>query len=188
MDIITTMLIAFGLAADAFAASITSGIKIKRLRLKNALMIATFFGFFQAIMPLVGWLVGRSLKGLISEVDHWVAFGLLGFVGYRMIYESIQSETTKKELNPLNIYVLLTLSVATSIDALVVGISFAFLQNYIATLVINIGIVTFILSFIGVFIGNKFGNWFNNKIEVVGGLILIFIGAKILLEHLSQSP
>lgn len=188
MDVITTVLIAFGLAADAFAASITSGIKIKRLRIKNALMIATFFGFFQAIMPLVGWLVGRGLKGLISEVDHWVAFGLLGFVGCRMIYESIHSGTTRKELNPLNVYVLLTLSVATSIDALVVGISFAFLQNYIATLVISIGVVTFILSFIGVFVGNRFGNWFNNKIEIVGGLILIFIGAKILFEHLSQSP
>lgn len=188
MDVITTVLIAFGLAADAFAASITSGIKIKRLRIKNALVIATFFGFFQAIMPLVGWLLGRGLKGLISEVDHWVAFGLLGFVGCRMIYESIHSETTKKELNPLNVYVLLTLSVATSIDALIVGISFAFVQNYIATLAISIGVVTFILSFIGVFIGNKFGNWFSNKVEIVGGLILIFIGAKILFEHLSQSP
>lgn len=188
MDAITTMLIAFGLATDAFAASITSGIKIKRLRIKNALMIATFFGFFQAVMPLVGWLVGRSLKGLISEVDHWVAFGMLGFVGCRMIYESIHSPNTSKELNPLNMYVLLTLSVATSIDALVVGISFAFLQNYIATLVISIGVVTFILSFIGVFIGNRFGNWFNNKIEIVGGLILIYIGTKILFEHLLQSP
>lgn len=188
MDVITTVLIAFGLAADAFAASITSGIKIKRLRIKNALMIATFFGFFQAIMPLVGWLIGRGLKGLISEVDHWIAFGLLGFVGCRMIYESIQSETISKQLNPLNLYVLLTLSIATSIDALVVGISFAFLQNYIATLVICIGVVTFVLSFIGVFIGNRFGNWFNNKIEIVGGLILISIGTKILFEHLSQSP
>lgn len=188
MDIITTVLIAFGLAADAFAASITSGIKIKHLKIKNALMIATFFGFFQAFMPLIGWLLGRSLKGLISEVDHWVAFGLLGFVGCRMIYESIHSGTTKKELNPLNMYVLLMLSFATSIDALVVGISFAFLQNYIATLVVSIGAVTFVLSFIGVFIGNRFGNWFNNKIEIVGGLILICIGVKILVEHLSQSP
>lgn len=188
MDVITTVLIAFGLAADAFAASITSGIKIKRLRIKNALMIATFFGFFQAIMPLLGWFIGHSLKGLISEVDHWVAFGILGFVGCRMIYESMHSETISKQLNPLNLYVLLTLSIATSIDALVVGISFAFLQNYIATLVICIGVVTFILSFIGVFLGNRFGNWFNNKIEIVGGLILISIGTKILFEHLSQSP
>lgn len=188
MDIITTMFIAFGLAADAFAASITSGIKIKRLRIKNALMIATFFGFFQTAMPLIGWLVGRSLKDLISEVDHWVAFGLLAIVGGRMIYESIHSNPSREELNPLNVYVLLTLSVATSIDALVVGISFAFLKSYIAALVVAIGIITFILSFIGVFIGNKFGNWFNNKIEVLGGIILIGIGTKILIEHLSQSP
>ena len=188
MDIITTVLIAFGLAADAFAASITSGIKIKRLRIKNPLMIATFFGFFQAVMPLVGWLLGRSLKSFISEVDHWLAFVLLTCVGCRMIYESIHSETISKDLDPLNLYVLLTLSFATSIDALVVGISFAFLRNYIATLVVVIGIVTFTMSFIGVVIGNKFGDLFNNKLEVVGGLILIGIGTKILIEHLSQLP
>lgn len=184
MDIITTMFIAIGLASDAFAVSITSGIKIKRLRIKNALMIATFFGCFQAVMPLIGWLLGYSLKGLISEVDHWVAFGLLTFVGGRMIYESIQLETTKTDLDPLNLYVLLSLSFATSIDALVVGISFAFLKNYIATLVTVIGVITFIMSFIGVFIGNKFGNYFNNKVEFLGGVILIGIGTKILIQHL----
>lgn len=188
MDTVTTLLIAFGLAADAFAASITSGIKIKYLRINNALMIATFFGFFQAIMPLLGWLLGRSLKGLISEVDHWVAFGLLTFIGCRMVYESIQVEPTRKELDPLNIYILLGLSVATSIDALVVGISFAFLRNSITNLVVLIGIVTFLMSFSGVFIGNKFGTLFGNKIEIIGGFILIGIGIKILVEHLSQSP
>jgi putative Mn2+ efflux pump MntP len=188
MNIITTVFVAFGLAADAFAASITSGIKIKRPKIKNALMIATFFGFFQAVMPLVGWLVGRSLKGFISEVDHWLAFGLLTFVGWRMIYESIHSETARKDLDPLNLYVLLTLSIATSIDALVIGISFAFLKNYIANLVVAIGIITFLMSFLGVFIGNKFGSFFNNKIEILGGTILIGIGTKILIEHLLQTP
>lgn len=187
MDIITTVFIALGLAADAFAASITCGIKIKRLRIKNALMIATFFGFFQTVMPLLGWLLGQGLKGFISEIDHWIAFGLLTFVGCRMIYEAMHSDTNQSKKNPLDIYVLLTLSLATSIDALVVGISFAFLKNYIATLVVVIGIITFLMAFSGVFIGNKFGNWFNNKIEILGGFILIGIGAKILFEHLSQS-
>lgn len=186
MDTVTILFIAFGLAADAFAASITSGIKIKYLRVNNALIIATFFGFFQAVMPLLGWFIGRSLKGLISEVDHWVAFGLLTFIGCRMVYESIQVETTRKELDALNIYVLLVLSVATSIDALVVGISFAFLKNSIADLVVVIGIVTFLMSFIGVFVGNKFGILFGNKIEIIGGFILISIGIKILIEHLSH--
>lgn len=185
MDIITTIFISFGLAADAFAASISSGIKIKRLRIKHALMIATFFGLFQAVMTLLGWLVGHSLKGLISEIDHWVAFGLLSFVGYRMIYESLHAEPNRKELNPLNIYVLLVLSFATSVDALVIGVSFAFLKNYIANLVILIGTVTFLLSFLGVFIGKKFGSLFSGKIEIIGGIILIIIGTKILVEHLS---
>lgn len=185
MGTLTTIFIAFGLAADAFAAAITSGIKIKSLKVKQALLIATFFGCFQAVMPLVGWLIGRSFKGLISEVDHWVAFVLLTIVGCRMIYESVHVDPTRKELDPLNIYVLLTLSIATSIDALVIGISFAFLENYISTLVIIIGTITFILSFLGVFIGNKFGGFFSNKIEILGGLILISIGTKILVEHLS---
>jgi len=188
MNALTTVLIAFGLAADAFAASITSGIKIKSLRINHALIIATFFGCFQAFMPLIGWLIGHGLKDLISEVDHWVAFGLLTFVGCRMIYESTHIEPTRKDLDPLNIYVLLTLSIATSIDALVIGISFAFLKNYIATLVVVIGIITFLLSFLGVFLGSKFGSFFSSKVEILGGLILISIGLKILVEHLSQSP
>ncbi|CAA9590674.1 Putative manganese efflux pump MntP [uncultured Synechococcales cyanobacterium] len=188
MGTLTTVFLAFGLAADAFAAAITSGIKIKSLRVNHALVIATFFGGFQAFMPLIGWLIGHSFKDLISEVDHWLAFGLLAFVGYRMIYESIHTEPTKKERDPLNIYILLTLSIATSIDALVIGISFGFLESYIATLVVVIGITTFILAFTGVFIGNKCGGLFSNKVEIAGGLILIGIGTKILVEHLSHSP
>lgn len=188
MDIFTTMLIAFGVAADAFAVAISSGIKIKSLKANHALLIATFFGCFQAFMPLVGWLIGRGLEDLISEVDHWIAFGLLTLVGCRMIYEASHEAPNRKELDPLNIYVLLTLSIATSIDALVIGISFAFLENYIAILIIGTGVITFLLSFLGVFIGNKFGSYFSNKIEIAGGLVLISIGTKILIQHLSQSP
>lgn len=143
-----------------------------------------FFGLFQAVMLLMGWLAGSSLKDFIAGSDHWIAFGLLSLVGCKMIYESIKLESSKKETNPLNVYVLLILSVATSIDALVVGVSFAFEKIFIVVSIIVIGTITFLLSFLGIFAGNKFGHLFKNKIEIVGGLILISIGIKILIEHL----
>jgi putative Mn2+ efflux pump MntP len=184
MDIISIVLIAVGLAMDAFAVSITSGITIKRLHINHALRIALFFGFFQAIMPIIGWLAGLSLRDYISAIDHWIAFGLLSFIGCKMIYESITAQSNEKEINPLNVYVLLVLSVATSIDALAIGVSFAFLKVSIVTPVIIIGAVTFILSYLGVYIGDRIGHFFENKIEVAGGLLLIGIGIKILVEGL----
>lgn len=184
MDIITIIAIAFGLAMDAFAVSITSGITIKHLKINNALKIAVFFGLFQAIMPLVGWLAGLSLKDFISEIDHWIAFGLLSFIGCKMIYESITVQSNEKHFDPLNVYVLLMLSVATSIDALAVGVSFAFLKVSIVTPVIIIGTITFLLSYLGVYIGDRIGHFFENKIEIAGGLLLIGIGLKILIESL----
>jgi len=185
MDFLTITFIATGLAMDCFAVSITSGIAIKNLRINYALQIALFFGSFQAIMPVIGWFAGRGLRDFISGVDHWVAFGLLGLIGLKMIYESTKLESDKKEINPLNIYVLSMLSIATSIDALAVGVSFAFLKISLVTSIIIIGTITFILSFIGVFVGNRTGHFFENKIELAGGLILIGIGTKILLEHLA---
>lgn len=184
MDIITIVLIAFGLAMDAFAVSITSGITIKNLKINHALRIAGFFGSFQAFMPFIGWLAGLSLIDYISGIDHWIAFGLLAFIGCKMIYESTRLKPNDKNTNPLNFYVLLLLSIATSIDALAVGVSFAFLQIAIATPIIIIGTITFALSFLGVFIGDKSGHLFENKIEIAGGIVLIAIGTKILLEHL----
>lgn len=184
MDILNITVIALGLAMDAFAVSITSGLTIKNLKIKYAFRIALFFGLFQAFMPLIGWLAGLSLKDFISGFDHWIAFGLLCFIGCRMIYESIKIESSEREINQLNVYFLLVLSVATSIDALAVGISFAFLMISIVTPIIVIGIVTFLLSFIGVFIGNRVGHFFEGKFEIIGGLILIGIGIKILIEHL----
>jgi putative Mn2+ efflux pump MntP len=184
MSVLTIILIAFGLAMDAFAVSITSGITVKNLKINNALKIAIFFGLFQAVMPTLGWLTGLSLRDFISGVDHWIAFGLLGSIGCKMIYESTKIGSSKKEINPLNVYVLLMLSIATSIDALAIGVSFAFLKVSIATPVIVIGTVTFLLSFLGVYVGKRIGHFFENKIEIVGGLILIGIGIKILVEHL----
>lgn len=187
MHMITIIFIALGLAMDALAVSIASGAAIRHLTANGALKIAVFFGSFQAVMPLIGWSAGLGLINLISSVDHWIAFAILSFIGCKMIYESRKIGLNEKKTNPLNTSVLLMLSVATSIDALAVGISFAFLKIFIVTPIIVIGIVTFLLSFIGVFIGDKYGHLFENKIEIIGGITLIGIGIKILLEHLIQT-
>ena len=184
---ITNILIALGLAADAFAVSLSSGIQIKNIKINKALKIALSFGIFQALMPLIGWWIGLSLRDLISSVDHWVVFGLLSFIGSRMIYESTQ-EVNNRKFNPLDIYTLLILSIATSLDALAVGVGFAVLKTSILAAISVIGFITFFLCFIGVFVGHKFGNLFQNKIEILGGLILICIGSRILFEHLTIVP
>lgn len=184
MDIITILLISFGLAMDAFAVAIANGFSIKKLKINHALRIALFFGLFQAFMPVIGWSLGLGFRDLISEVDHWIAFGLLSIIGIKMIIESRELREEEKETRTLSLYALLFLSVATSIDALAVGFSLSLLNVSIITPAIIIGIVTFLLSFSGVFIGNRFGHFLESKIEVAGGLILILIGLKILVEHL----
>lgn len=185
MDILTMVLIAIGLAMDSLAVSITSGLAMRELKISKALKIAIFFGLFQALMPVVGWLAGLSLTDLISGIDHWIAFALLSLIGCKMIYESIRLESREKVIDPMNVYLLLMLSIATSIDALAVGITFAFLEVSIVTPIIIIGVVTFLLSLLGVFVGNKFGHLFEKKIGIAGGLILIGIGIRILIEHLA---
>lgn len=185
MHIVTIIFIACGLAMDAFAVSITSGLTIKRLRIEHAFRIAFFFGAFQAIMPLIGWLAGLSLQDIIANIDHWIAFGLLSFIGCKMIFESFRMEQSSNRMNPLNLLVLLMLSIATSIDALAVGVSLAFLRVSIITPIILIGSITFLLSFLGTFVGHRFGHFFEQKIEIIGGIILIGIGVKILVEHVT---
>lgn len=184
MDYLTLLLIAFGLSMDAFAVSVSNGITIRRQRANRAFRIGIFFGSFQALMPLIGWSAGLGLRDLISDVDHWIAFGLLSLIGCKMIYEATKANGKDKEALPLSLWVLLMLSIATSIDALAVGISFAILNISIVTPILVIGTVTFVLSFLGVLIGNKAGHFFEKRIEVLGGLILIGIGIKILIEHL----
>jgi putative Mn2+ efflux pump MntP len=183
MDMLTVILIAVGLAMDAFAVSIARGINIDNQRRKTALVMATFFAVFQMFMPVIGWLAGLGLEELIMGIDHWIAFGLLALIGARMIYDSTKKEDPQRESN-LRLHTLLTLSVATSIDALMVGLSFAFIQTAIAIPIIVIGIVTFFLSYLGFHFGNIIGNILGNKIKVIGGVLLIAIGVKILLEHL----
>lgn len=184
MDFLAVLLIAIGLAMDAFAVSIARGIALKKLRVHHALIIAAFFGLFQALMPVLGWLAGLGLKDFISEIDHWIAFGLLSLIGINMILESRRLEKAEEPIKGLSLQVLFVLAVATSIDALAVGLSFAFLKISIATPALIIGAITFGLSFSGVYIGNRIGHLLESKIEVIGGLILIGIGIKILLEHL----
>ncbi|HEX9261945.1 MAG TPA: manganese efflux pump MntP family protein [Candidatus Bathyarchaeia archaeon] len=184
MDVLTIFLISIGLAMDAFAVSIAKGIVTKEQRIKSALLLSVFFGGFQMLMPVVGYLAGVSFESAISGIDHWIAFGLLSFIGLKMIYDSTRKKTAKKE-EKLELHSLLVLSLATSIDALMVGLSFAFLQTSILEPVLTIGLVTFILSYVGFFLGCGVERIFGNKVKIVGGLILIAIGIRILLEHLS---
>ncbi len=182
MFLVEIIFIGIGLAMDSFAVSIANGIKATEIKIKYPLKIAFSFGFFQAFMPLIGWLIGTGFKTLISTVDHWVAFILLGIIGAKMIYESFKIEEEK--MPPLlKNRVLLMQSVSTSIDALIVGTSLAFLNFPIFISVILIGIITFIFSFCGVYVGKKFGSFLESKAEIAGGLILIGIGLKILLNH-----
>jgi putative Mn2+ efflux pump MntP len=182
MDAVT-ILIALSLAMDSFSVSIIRGLANPQTKmLAEALKVGVFFGFFQAIMPIIGWLTGISIIDFISAFDHWIAFGLLTFIGIRMIYESIKTES-KKIVYSSSISVLFMLSIATSIDALAVGLSYSFLEVTIVTPAIIIGVITFSLSFVGVYIGKRFGSIFE-KIGLLGGLILIGIGIKILSEHI----
>lgn len=183
MDVLTILLIAVGLAMDAFAVSIAKGIVVKSHKRRTALLLGLFFGGFQMLMPAIGWLVGLSFKEIIMGIDHWIAFGLLAFIGSKMIYDSTRKEKTDTEEN-LKLHTILTLAIATSIDALMVGLSFAFLQTSIFEPILIIGLVTFSLSFTGFFFGCGLGRVFGNKIKVIGGLILIGIGLRILLDHL----
>ena len=184
MNLLTILFIAVGLAMDAFAVSIANGLVLKKEKLLTAFKLGLFFGGFQALMPILGWYGGSSFRDIIAGYDHWLAFGLLVFIGGKMIYESFKLKELEESPKALTYTVLLILAVATSIDALAVGLSFAFLSISIVTPVIIIGLVSFVLSFIGVFIGNKLGHFFERKIEIIGGLILIGIGVKTLVEHL----
>ena len=183
MHPVTILVIAVALAMDAFAVAVASGIAIKNLRVRHALTIAAWFGIFQAFMPLMGWLGGLTLKDRVEQFDHWIAFALLTFIGAKMIYESFVIHDVEKKSDPLDIYVLFVLSVATSIDAFATGISFAVLDVSIVTPIIAIGAVTFVISFAGVWLGERFGHFFEKKIELAGGLLLIGIGIKILVSH-----
>lgn len=183
MEILTVFFLAIGLSFDSFAVSVCSGLNLPQIRFFQATKIAIFLALFQALMPLFGWLVGNSIKSLIEPVDHWIAFGLLGLIGGKMIIESFIDAEQREIKNPLHIRVILLLSLATSIDALAVGFSFATLLEKIVIAVLIIGSVTFIASMLGILLGKKTGPKINKYAEIIGGLILIIIGSKILIQH-----
>ena len=183
-------LLAIGLAMDCFAVSIASGIILKRVRMRPMLIMALAFGFFQALMPLLGWIGASFFSHLIENIDHWIAFGILAFLGGRMVLESFKDEDCRHEFDPTSLKVVSALAVATSIDALAVGVSFAFLGvrsfSSILPSIGIIGFVSFALSFVGLMFGIRFGCGIARKLraELWGGVILIIIGTKILIEHL----
>lgn len=183
-EFLTTSFLALALSADAMAVSMTSGLMIRHIKINKALKIALFFGVFQAIMPLLGWVIGLTFRELMTSFDHWIAFVLLGLIGGKMIYESLQENSEEKKFNPLDNSTLLALAIATSIDALAAGLGLSMLKSSIFLACTLIGVITFFLSFFAVFLGHRFGGLFNQKIEILGGLILIIIGSKILCEHL----
>jgi putative Mn2+ efflux pump MntP len=184
MELLTITVIAIGLAMDAFAVSIVSGSAYRQLKIEHALRMALFFGGFQAFMPLIGALAGLTVREYIADYDHWVAFALLIGVGGKMLYESFKIKPARQDFQPFNIAILLVLSIATSIDALAIGLTLSFLRLSIIRAAAVIGLVTFALSYLGVFIGKGFGHFFESKIEALGGLVLVGLGAKILIGHL----
>lgn len=198
MSFLSLLLIAFGLSMDAFAVSITNGISIKNLQNKHAFKIAAFMGVFQGVMPVLGWFAGLGFKDYIESLDHWIALILLAVIGGKMIIEAIKNRNTgvcatgyavEPEENHndeiLSNKSLFFLAVATSIDALAVGVNFAFLQINIVVSATLIGVITFIVCFIGVKIGKRCGCFLQSKAEIAGGVILILIGLKIFLEHMN---
>lgn len=180
------LLIAIGVSADAFAVALGKGLHLRRFNLANTSIIALAFGLFQALMPLVGYFLGSRFSDYIESFDHWIAFGLLAAIGGKMLWEAFhEHEDTEQDTDRVDLRELLVLAVATSIDALAVGITFAFLPDVpIVGAVVLIGVTTFIISFIGVLVGHRVGRKFGKPAEIAGGLILILIGLNILAEHL----
>lgn len=185
MNIISIVFIAIGLSMDCLAVAVSSGAKEYKQSISFMIKAALSFGIFQALMPIIGWTIGTGFKNIISSVDHWIAFILLTTIGIKMIYESLKSEKENKSINLLSNKVLLVLSIATSIDALVVGTSLAFMNIDVKVPSLIIGIIAFTFTFFGFFAGKSLNFIFKNRIEIIGGLILIAIGLKTLIQHLS---
>ena len=186
--VIELFLLGVGLSMDAFAVSVCKGLGMKKLNKKQALIIGLYFGVFQALMPFVGWLLGSQFQKYITSIDHWIAFILLGFIGGKMMIEAVREWNEEEVVDvmdaPIDHKNMLVLAVATSIDALTVGITFAFLGTPIVEAITIIGITTMVISIAGVVVGNFFGSKYKSKAEFIGGLILVLLGLKILLEHL----
>ena len=183
MSLIELFLIAVGLSMDAFAVSICKGLSVRKAEIKHSLIVGAYFGGFQALMPAIGYVLGRQFESLITSVDHWIAFVLLGIIGGNMIREALKGEQEELD-DSFTFRTMLPLAIATSIDALAMGVTFAFLQVQIVPEVLFIGVTTFVLSAVGLKVGNVFGAKYKSRAELFGGVVLVLMGIKILLEHL----
>lgn len=183
MDLLTLLTLAVGLAMDAFAVSICKGLAMREKVLKKGIIVGLWFGGFQALMPTIGFFLGTQFKDQITSIDHWIAFVLLGLIGINMVKEALSNDEEQAD-DSIAVKEIFMLAVATSIDALAVGITFAFLNVHIVSAALMIGVCTFLISFVGVKIGNIFGTKYKSKAELAGGIILILLGFKILFEHL----
>ena len=183
MELFEIIVIGIGLAMDAFAVSVCKGLSMKKLDWKKAIIIALYFGLFQALMPALGYSLGSTFSSFVQQVDHWIAFILLAIIGGNMIKDSTDDEEEKRN-DRVDVKTMVLLAIATSIDAFAIGVTFAFFEVNLLLSISIIGIITLVLSIMGVVIGNKFGDKFQNKAELTGGIILIIIGLKILFEHL----
>ena len=184
MGIIEIVIIGIGLAMDAFAVAICKGLSLRNKEVTKYIIVGSYFGIFQGLMPIIGYILGVSFQNIITKVDHWVAFILLGVIGINMIKESFSKEN-RSVTDKVNFKTMFPLALATSIDALAVGITFAFLKVNIVTATLIITVTTFIISLFGVAIGNKFGSKYEHRAEFIGGLILVLMCLKILLDHLN---
>ncbi|WP_088243827.1 manganese efflux pump MntP family protein [Calothrix rhizosoleniae] len=183
MELSNSILLAFGLAADACAVSLSSGLTIRHLKISKATKIALFFGIFQAIMPLIGWFSGLTIRSFVISFNHWIIFGILTYLGGKIIFESFDdSDDEKPKFNCLELYTLIALSIATSIDAFAAGLGLSTLKISIFLTATIIGTITFILSFIAIYVGHFCGDMLKQKVEIFGGASLIFLGTKILIE------
>ena len=183
MGIFDLIVIAIGLSMDAFSVSICKGLSVQKIRPKHVMAVGLYFGGFQALMPLIGYALGKQFESMITSIDHWIAFVLLAIIGGNMIREAVSGDDEKAD-DSFSFKTMLPLAIATSIDALAIGVTFAFLQVNIILAVLLIGITTFIFSAVGLKIGNLFGTKYKSKAEIAGGVILILLGVKILIEHL----
>ena len=184
MDFITLLLFAVGLSFDTFAVSITTGFISNHIRFWQATKMALVLAFFQGLMPLLGWLTGLTFRDLISDYDHWITFGLLTAIGAKMIHESQKHEDDRKDFNPFNPFILIGIAIATSIDAFVVGVSFALVEINIVLAVAIIFFITYVVAMLGMLIGKKTGGTFGKKMEVIGGIMLVGLGVQTLVQHL----
>lgn len=184
MGIIEIIILSISLAMDAFAVSVCKGLSMKKIDWKKAVIIGLYFGIFQAGMPIIGYFLGSFFEEAITSIDHWIAFILLAAIGGNMIREALKGEDESDSNDNVDFKTMIVLAIATSIDALAIGITFAFLNVNLPIALSSIGLITFALSIVGVKIGNKFGDKYESKAEIAGGVILIVLGLKILLEHL----